>query len=199
MMIYKSKNKLAEIINDEEKMFTLSSKVSVSGSPCKGLTTEINIEPASKNSIKKAVSILKKKKLYIGPLQGNVKEGYYCEITGNLYYVGLEEGIQRKIADSRFLRTIRQNDFFEDDLLLFRLDLGIGNEYRLVDIKCRAGSIQCFGEQTVKDYVLFSSNTSDPGILERQIPVNSLIRIENVDRNNKRIQGNPLYIKRKYE
>lgn len=198
-MIYKSRDKIEEIINDKEPMFKLNSEVTVKANPCEGVTTEISIGPIVRNSLKKAISILKRKGLYNDMLQGDIKEGYYYEIIGFLSYVGLEEGMQRHHADPRFLNSMREKDFFEDDFLKFRIDMGMSNEYRFVDVKCQAKGIQCFGKQTIREYNLLSLNTSDPGILIRKILVNSLIRIENVNEYCNCIQGSPLYIKRKYE
>lgn len=198
-MIYKSRDKIAEIIDDEEPMFKLNPEVTVKAKPCEGVTPEISIEPMVRNSLKKAISILKRKGLYNDILQGDIKEGYYYEIIGFLSYIGLEEGMQRHFADSGFLNSIREKDFFEDDFLKFRIDMGMSNEHRFVDVKCQAKGIQCFGKQMIREYNLLSLNTSDPGILTRKILVNSLIRIENVNEYCNCIQGSPLYIKRKYE
>ena len=198
-MIYKSRDKIAEIINDKEPMFTINPEVTIEGKPNKDLKTEISIGPIMRNPVKQAISILKRNRLYNDILQGDIKEGYYYEIIGSLSYIGLDEGMKRRHADPRFLTSVRGEEFFEDDILNFRIDIGMSDEYRFVDIKCKAECIQCFGKQTIGEYSLLTSNTSDPGILTKKIWVNSLIRVENVNKYCKLIQGSPLYIKRKYE
>lgn len=194
-MIYKSRNKLKEIIEDNHGLFSVTPAFSFGKSIGEGISAEVAIKPELHNSVKKAVLILKRDGLYDGILRGTAKEGHYYELYGLLSYTGLQSGLQRKMADPGFLKRIRERDFFSDDLLLFQIDFR-GEQYLHVEINCQAENIQCFGEQAIKEYTLFSPNTSDPGILERQLPVSALIRVEKADPHKNLIQGSPLYIQR---
>lgn len=196
-MIYKSTAKTKEIIDNYERKIKIKAD-GVELNPMNVVSMQISIEPAPEYSIQKAVAILKKEKLYRGLLLDDIRTGYYYEIEGALVYRGLERGNRVKFLKKKFLRKISERDFFDDDMLMFQMDLGIDHNYMHVKMRCKAKNIECFSESVYQENTILCSDTSDPGILDRPIPVMALIRVDCINEINKIIQGSPLYIKRKY-
>lgn len=200
-MIYISKSKTENIIkfhkkNFLERLHAKSFNVSAEvDKPFKAGVSGI-FSLKRRESIQIAIKILKKEKNYFEKFSIPVKLGAYYNIEGELDYKELKNGRARNAAKKKFVKKLKDEEFFCDDLLIFHIKMNQLSDLTII-IKCKAENIKCFSEENFQNHTIFTPNTADPGILNRKVPIKAIIRIDSVDNENKIFMGSPLCIERR--
>lgn len=192
-MIYKSKEKVQDIIDNYDGLRT---PMVTGGSFAGYLKFEIPV----KNRLQIAISILKKQEKYHEKFNDNFSIGHYYVINGNMSYIGFEAGNHRKLEERSFVEKLSGDKFFVDDWLMFQILLDVESEdWKQINVKCMVENLACFTGYNICDKIIFAKNTLDPGILEKEIPITGVVRIDNIDREQRVCYGNPLYLKTNYD
>lgn len=200
-MIYISKSKTENIIKFHKKSilerlhtkaFNLSAEVD---KPFKaGVSGTFFFK--RKEPIQIAIKILKKDRKYYERISIPIKLGAYYNIEGELAYKERRNGRARNMAKKKFINKLNEKEFFNDDVLIFQIVMDHLSDQTII-INCKAENIKCFSEEHFQNHTIFSPNTADPGILDREIPIKAVIRIDSTDYEKKILIGSPLCIERR--
>lgn len=199
-MLYVSRSKTENIINFYKKGILESLNIknfNISAEVDKPIKAGVNgmFSFEYKETIETAIKILKKNGNYLKKLDTPINLGVYYDVEGNLVYKRYINGRTRDMTEKKFIKRLKDSEFFDNDMLEFQVEI---NDFPyLIIMDCKAENFECFSQEDFQGHILFSPNTSDPGILYRKIPVKALIRVDCVDDEHKIIMGNPLCIKRR--
>lgn len=194
-MIYKSETKIKSIIENYKK--NIFERMSIPIVPI-GNSMQIVVQP--NNPLQETLDILKKEKIFHKKFSNDVILYHYYDVNGNMSYLGYEAGNYRKNAKKKFRKKLKEDKFFADDFLIFQIEIDSSiDEWKQIVVKCKAENLECFTEQLINENKIFSKNTSDPGILERVVPIRGVVRIDSVDKEQNKCYGNPLYINVNYD
>lgn len=185
-MIYVSTSKLNDILEKGMK----NTRFNIKQIKIDTSFLEVSLIPNRQNKIQNAIKFLTKEKLYFETYEFFRPKCYY-KIKGKMIYKKLKKGINRINSDS-----IKINDtmFFPDDKLIFEILLNEDYSLRKIEIECDVQNIRCFSSQEVRQYEIFSPNTSDPGILYLPLLVECVIELRQIKDGSNSGIGSPLYI-----
>ena len=204
MLIYTSSDKIENMIKESEintNRFSLGLNTLKIGSNVKGISMEAEIEPTSEGDFAKVIkSLHKKHKLKKMRQSTKINELSYIKANGLIKYTHFVDGKIASTLNKKELKLRSDNNFLADDILFFNIIID-HDVYDKIIIKCTAKNIQTFGwinwngyKELEHSVVIYHPNSADPGILEKEIPVEFIVWVLETDEQNKSIIGSPILV-----
>ena len=218
MLIYISDSKINNLMSEKKirtKYYDIISKLGINRVSIStthkntelSTALETNLHNSQDNKESDVSSVLryleKKGSLKTITPDSTINRNQYIHAFGTLKYIKAENGQTASNLKKEDLDSIRGEDqFFDDDILFFDIKIP-HNVYQCISIKMTAKNIQVFGGMNLRiryqelfseDTMLRHSNSADPGIIYGDVYVESIILVTNIDYNNNRIIGSPVII-----
>lgn len=204
MEIYRSSDKVKNLTKEagiKSNRFPLGLKnLKISGS-IKNMSVDVEAKKSEDSEIAKILSSLKRKgKLVDLKYDSEIRQFSYIKSKGVLKYTHSEDGQIASGLNESELKLRGDTSFFDDDKLFFEIEIN-HNSYDKILIKCMPKNIQVFGFTNWNSYKELEHsvytnqpNSSDPGILEKSIPIEFVGWVTGLDLKSKSIEGSPIII-----